>query len=92
MSQNNTSTRSDKKAVTTTGGAIGISALASFVGLCCIGPWAVVLFGVPGAVTLARFQPLRPYILGVAVLLLAWSFWRVYRKQPVCEDGSCAAG
>lgn len=41
----------DKRIATTTGGAIGISVFASFIGLCCIGPWAVVLFGVSGAVT-----------------------------------------
>ena len=41
----------EQKIAATTGSAIGISAFASFVGLCCIGPWAVVLFGVSGAVT-----------------------------------------
>ncbi len=82
----------EKKITATTGGAIGISAFASFVGLCCIGPWAVVLFGVPGAVALARWQPYRPYILLVAALMLAWGFWRVYRPQPVCDDGSCPTG
>ena len=81
----------NKKVAATTGGAIGISAFASFIGLCCIGPWAVVLFGVPGAVTMARWAPFRPYILIVASLMLAWAFWRVYGPQPVCEDGSCAA-
>lgn len=81
-----------KKIATTTGGAIGISAFASFIGLCCIGPWAVVLFGVSGAVTMARLAPLRPYIIVVAAGMLAWAFWRVYRPQPVCEDGSCPAG
>jgi len=82
----------EKKIATTTGGAIGISVFASFIGLCCIGPWAVVLFGVSGAVTMARWAPVRPYIVGVAAVMLAWAFWRVYRPQPVCEDGSCATG
>ena len=82
----------DKNVATTTGGAIGLSAFASFVGLCCIGPWAVALFGVPGAVYLARWQPARPYILSVAALMMAWAFWRVYRPRKVCEDGSCEAG
>ena len=82
----------DKKVVTTTGSAIGISVFASFIGLCCIGPWAVVLFGVSGAVTMARWAPLRPYIIAVAGVMLAWAFWRVYRPQPVCEDGSCPTG
>jgi len=81
-----------KKIATTTGGAIGISAIASFLGLCCIGPWAVVLFGVSGAVTMARWAPLRPYIIAVAAVMLVWAFWRVYRPLPVCEDGSCPTG
>jgi mercuric ion transport protein len=82
----------DKQIATTTGGAIGISVFASFIGLCCIGPWAVVLFGVSGAVTMARWAPVRPYIVGVAAVMLAWAFWRVYRPQSVCEDGSCPTG
>jgi uncharacterized membrane protein YidH (DUF202 family) len=82
----------DTRVAATTGGAIGISAFASFIGLCCIGPWAVVLFGVSGAVTMARWAPLRLYIITVAALMLAWAFWRVYRRRPVCEDGSCPTG
>lgn len=82
----------DKKVATTTGGAIGISAIASFIGLCCVGPWAVVLFGVPGAVTLARWAPVRPYILALAAGMLVWAFWRVYRPQAACEGGACPAG
>ncbi len=82
----------EKKIATTTGGAVSISLFASFIGLCCIGPWAVVLFGVSGAVTMARWAPYRPYIISVAAIMLAWAFWRVYRPQPVCEDGSCPTG
>lgn len=75
-----------------TGGAIGLGAVASFIGMCCIGPWAVALFGVSGAITLARFDFLRPWIMGAAAVLLAWAYWRVYRPQPVCVGGTCAAG
>ncbi len=82
----------NKKTAATAGGAIGLSALGSIVGLCCIGPWAVALFGVTGAVTVARWQPLRPYILSVAALMLVWAFWKVYRRPTVCQDGSCAKG
>lgn len=74
------------------GGSVGLSSFASFVGLCCIGPWSVALFGVTGAVALARFQPYRPLFLGIAALLLAWAFWRVYRKPAPCADGSCPKG
>ncbi len=80
------------KVAGTTSGAIGLSAIASFIGLCCIGPWAVALFGVSGAITMARFDFLRPYLLVAAALMLVWAFWRVYRTQPVCEDGTCATG
>ena len=31
-----------KGVAATTGSAIGLSAIASFIGLCCIGPWQVV--------------------------------------------------
>jgi hypothetical protein len=83
----------DKKLAATSGGAIGISAIASFVGLCCIGPWAVALLGVPGAIAMARWQPFRPYILGLAAIMLAWSFWRVYgpARQKLCDAGLCDA-
>lgn len=73
----------------TTSGAVGLSAVASLLGLCCVGPLTVALFGVPGAVMLARWQPARPYLLSVAGLMLAWAFWRVYRPRPVCADGAC---
>ncbi len=79
----------DRAAAAATGGAVGVSAIASFIGLCCIGPWAVALFGVPGAVALARFQPLRPYLLALGGALLIWVFWRVYRPRrasaPACD-------
>ena len=81
----------DRKVAATTGGAISLGAIASFIGLCCIGPWAVVLFGVPGAVYLARWAPVRPYILGLAAIMMVWAFWRVYSPRRVCEDGTCAA-
>ena len=81
----------EKQVAATTGSAIGISAFASFIGLCCIGPWAVVLFGVSGAVTMARWAPLRPYIIGVAAIMLAWAFWRVYRPVKTCDDDTCPA-
>lgn len=72
----------EKGAAVATGGAVGLSAIASFIGLCCIGPWAVALLGVPGAVALARFQPLRPFILAVAGVLLILAFWQVYKPAP----------
>jgi hypothetical protein len=56
---------------TTTGGAIGFSAVASFIGLCCIGPRAVALFGVSGAVAMAQWAPVRPYMLALSAVQYA---------------------
>jgi MerT mercuric transport protein len=71
------------------GSAVGLSMFASFVGLCCIGPWTVALLGVSGAVSMARWQPFRPYILSVAGSMLAWAFWRTYRLKRVCLAEGC---
>jgi len=58
------------------------------------GPWAVAIFGVSGAITMARWQPYRPYILALAAVMLIWAFWRVYRPQPVqnCDNKVCKTG
>ncbi len=81
----------DKKLAVTSSSAIGMSAFASFVGLCCIGPWAVAIFGLSGAITMARWQPVRPYILGLAVIMLLWAFWRIYGppRKRLCATGAC---
>ncbi len=80
----------EKKAVAaTTGGAISLSAFASFVSLCCIGPWAVALLGVTGAAAMASWQPARPYILTIAAMMMAWAFWRVYRPRGQSVNGVC---
>lgn len=80
----------DRKKILASGGsAVGLSMFASFVGLCCIGPWTVALLGVSGAITMARWQPYRPYILAVAAGMLAWAFWRTYRLRRVCLAEGC---
>jgi len=78
-----------KKIIASGGGAVGLSMFASFIGLCCIGPWTVALLGVSGAVSMARWQPFRPYILAVAGTMLAWAFWRTYRLRRVCLAEGC---
>jgi hypothetical protein len=79
-----------KKIIASGGGSVGLSMFASIVGLCCIGPWTVALLGVSGAVSMARWQPLRPYILAAAGAMLAWAFWRTYRLRRVCLAEGCA--
>lgn len=85
--------KEDKKLAITSSSAIGMSAFSSIIGLCCIGPWAVAVFGVSGAITMARWQPLRPYLLTLAVIMLVWAFWRVYgpARKKLCQAGLCPA-
>ena len=80
------------KIATTTGSAIGLGAIASFIGFCCVGPWAVTLFGVSGAIAIAKFAILRPYIISAGAILFIWAFWRIYRPQPTCDEEACVAG
>lgn len=79
-----------KEETLTSGGAVLAAAAAS---LCCIGPLVFVLFGLGafGAATL--FDTARPYLLGVAILLLAFGFHRAYfRRAATCApDDACAA-
>ena len=78
-----------KKIVAAGGGAVGLSLLTSLMGLCCIGPWAVTLLGVSGAITMAQLEPFRPYVLVFAEAMLAWAFWRTYRLKRVCLATGC---
>ncbi len=76
----------EKEHLTTTG-AVTAAIVAS---LCCIGPVVVALIGVGSVGAFAAFEPLRPYLIGLTVVLLALAFYLTYRKREViCEDGSC---
>jgi membrane protease YdiL (CAAX protease family) len=77
------------RVIGTTGGALGLGALAAAIGACCGVPWAVALLGVSGAVALARLSFLMPYALLGAGGLLAVAFWWAYRPAKVCADGTC---
>jgi hypothetical protein len=65
---------------TTSGSSLALSTVAAFIGLCCVGPIAVGLFGVTGAVFLARLEPARPYFLVIAAILVVYSGYIVYLK------------
>ena len=63
--------KEDRKLATTSGSAIGISAIASFVGLCCIGPWAfaIAVFGGALGCLLLLLRKSAAYYLFIASLL-----------------------
>ncbi len=84
---------SEKRAIGTgASAASGTSLIAAVASFCCAGPWAVMLFGVPGAITIARWEPYRPYLIVASGALLAWSIWRTYRLRQACAAGTCASG
>jgi mercuric ion transport protein len=76
------------RVVGVTGSAVGLSALALALGVCCVAPWAVTLLGVGGAVLLARLAFIQPYVVAATIVLLGCGFWYVYRRprvQAVCD-------
>ena len=71
------------------GGAL-VAGLGASV--CCIGPVLLVSLGLGGAAFAVAFEPYRPWLIGVTVLLLGISFYLVYRPSPseACgPDGEC---
>jgi len=66
--------------------AIGASA-------CCIGPVIFAILGVSSAGLLTKFEPYRPYMIGVTLILLAVAFYQTYKKKPAeeCAEGSICA-
>lgn len=72
--------------------ALGAVGAAIGSALCCAGPLVAVALGLSGAGIAARFEPLRPYFLGAAGLLLGWGFLTAYRpERERCEPGAACA-
>ena len=65
-----------------------LTSLASSI--CCIGPLAITLLGVNGAILGAAIKPYRPFLLTVAAVLLAFAYWRVKRSQNRAEGAVCS--
>ena len=58
--------------------------------ICCIGPLAITLLGVNGAILGAAIKPYRPILLTVAAVLLAFAYWRLKRSQIAVEGAACS--
>lgn len=80
-------------AVTATAGTGSLAAV--FAGLCCLGPVALLVLGVEGAIAAAVLKPYRWPILGVSLALLVAAFvlMRVDRHRGTSDGaGSCRLG
>lgn len=71
------------------GAAAALTSMAASI--CCIGPLAIALLGVNGAILAAAFKPYRPYLDGAAFVLLGAAFWSVYGRRPVRDGAACPA-
>lgn len=72
--------------------ALGGAMAAAFgAALCCIGPVLFALLGLGAFSAASVFQSLRPYLLAVAVLALAFGFYRVYFRREECAPGAACA-
>lgn len=66
-----------------------VAALAA--SLCCIGPVLFALLGLGAFGASALFLSLRPYLLAVAVSILAFGFYRAYFRREACALGEACA-
>lgn len=67
-----------------------VAGLAAAAGssLCCIGPLVAALAGITGsAASFSWLEPLRPYLMGLSVLALGFSFYMAYKPKP--RSGDC---
>lgn len=66
--------------------SLGAITAALLAAACCIGPVLFVVFGASFAFLgeLSFMEKFRPYFLGMAGLMVGYSFWRLYIKKPDC--------
>lgn len=77
-----------------TAGSVLAGLTSTAASICCIGPLAITLLGVNGAILAAGFKPYRPYLLGASLLMLVFAFWRIYGRRAGGASGadSCSVG
>ena len=62
-------------------------------GLCCAGPFVLLLLGVSGSWigNLTLLEPYRPIFIVAVLALFGWAGWQVYRPVEACEPGTACA-
>jgi len=61
--------------------------------LCCVAPLVLLSLGIGGAwvATLTAFEPVRPVLIGMALLFIGLTFRKLYLTPPACEPGKPCA-
>ena len=72
-------------------GAAAAALTSAASSICCIGPLAIALLGVNGAILGAAIKPYRPYLLTLAFLLLVFAYWRVFMTRQTGVGTICSA-
>lgn len=75
-------------------GSLIAGALAAVgASVCCVGPLVLLALGIGGAwvSSLTAVEPVRPFLIAVALVFLGLAFRRVYFVPPVCEPGTPCA-
>lgn len=71
-------------------GSVVAGVTSTAASICCIGPIAIAVLGVNGAILAAGIKPYRLYLLGGSLLMLGYAFWRVYRSNSRAEADACS--
>lgn len=61
--------------------------------VCCVGPLVLLALGIGGAwvSNLTAVEPVRPFLIAVALLFLGLAFRRLYLVPAACEPGTPCA-
>jgi hypothetical protein len=71
------------------GAAAALTSTAASI--CCIGPLAITLLGVNGAILAAGVKPYQPYLLVASLLFIGFAYWAIYgRRKASEEDAQCS--
>ena len=76
----------------TTFGSIAAGITSTAASICCIGPIAIAILGVNGAILAAGIKPYRIYLLAASLLMLGFAFWRLYRPHARADAQACPVG
>lgn len=75
-------------------GSLIAGALAAIgASVCCVGPLVLLALGIGGAwvSNLTAVEPVRPFLISVALLFLGLAFRRLYLVPVTCEPGTPCA-
>ncbi|MCH7876038.1 MAG: mercury transporter MerT [Gemmatimonadetes bacterium] len=73
-----------------TTGATGSALASGAASICCVGPIAITILGVQGAIWAAGVKPYRYYLLAGSLLFIGLAFRIVYRPPKFIAAASCS--